>query len=124
MPLLGRIGRLQNPLAVRGTQAAPTAGTAVASIASVPAGKYIAHIFSRLTGTVDEVAANRANLDLRSSATPAATFSGGFDTKLGAGFYATRPFEITGASTISVNAVANATASTAYDVTLILERTA
>jgi len=111
-------------MAARGTSAAPTAGTAVVSIASVPAGKYIAHVFSRLTGTVDEVAANRANLDLRSSANPAATFSGGFDTKLGAGFYGTRPFELTGSSTVSVNAVANATGSTAYDVTLILERIA
>jgi hypothetical protein len=96
------------------------------SIASVPAGKYIAHVFSRLTGTVDEVAANRANLDLRSSATPAATVGGGFKTTLvsESGHYDTRPFELTGASTVSVNAVANATASTAYDVTLILERVA
>jgi hypothetical protein len=111
-------------MAVRGTSAAPTAGTAVASIASVPAGKYIAHVFSRLTGTIDETAANRANLDLRSAANPARTWGGGFDTKLGAGFYRTVPLELTGSDTVSVNAVANATASTAYDVTLILERIA
>lgn len=115
---------MANPLAVNGTSAAPTAGTAVASIAGVPAGKYIAHVFSKLTGTVDEVAAKRANLDLRSSATPAATVGGGFPTRLGTPGYETRPFELTGTSTVTVNAIAAATASTAYDVTLILERIA
>lgn len=125
MPLIGRLARgPANPLAVNGTQAAPTAGTSVASLAAVPAGKYIAHVFSRLTGSVDEVQANRSNLDLRSSATPAATLASGFQSELGGRAYRAFPFELTGASTVAVKAVANATASTTYDVTLILERVA
>lgn len=126
MPLLGRVGRKAQPLAARATSAAPTAGTAVVSIASVPAGKYLAHVWSRVTGADEPAGAKSANLDLRSSANPAATVGGGFSTELvgESGFYGVRPFELTGTSTISVNAVANATAGTTYDVTLLLERIA
>jgi hypothetical protein len=128
MPLLGRLARgPANPLVVNAAVAAPAQDAAVGSLAAVPAGKYIAHIITRLTGTVDEVPTKRANLELRSSASPAATLASGIQTELtgtGPGFYRTCPFELTGASTISLNAKAGATASTAYNATLILERIA
>ena len=121
MPLLGRLSRgPQVPLATRATSAAPTAGTAVASIASVPAGQYIAHVVSRTTGATDEP--KRTNLDVRSSANPAATVASGLNSGNDIGGYRAVRFDLTGSSTISVNATANATGSTTYDVCLILER--
>lgn len=125
MPNIGRLGRgPANPLAANGTSAAPVADTSIVSIASVPAGKYIAHVWTRLTGSTDEVQAKRANCDLRSSANPAATLASGFQTDLYPGHYRAVPFELTGASTVAVKTTTAATAGTAYDATLVLERVA
>jgi hypothetical protein len=111
-----------------GTSAAPTAGTAVATLASgnLPAGTYDVCVFTRNlpTAGADEIPSTgglEANMELRLGATVRQNRMK--STKQPGGVYEITDTQLDGSTALSVNATANAAASTVYSAVILVVRT-
>lgn len=110
------------PLAASGAQTAPTAGTAIATISAPPAGTYDVGIVTRLDKSgPNEVTGLDFNMEfrmgalvrlnrLKSQAAPGAA-------------YVITDCQLDGSTALTVNATANATASTSYRAAINAVRT-
>lgn len=91
-----------------GSATAPTANTSVASIASLPKGRYLVQVASELTGTAET---GRNNLRLRNGSTELAPL-------LSAGSTEGVVIDHSGAGSLNVAPIADATAGAVYAVSL------
>jgi hypothetical protein len=114
--------------AAHATSAAPTAGTAVATLASgsLPAGTYDVCVFTRNAPAAagDEIASaggNDRNMELRVGA--AVRQNRMVSSKQPGGIYEITDIQLDGSTALSVNASANAAASTVYAATILAVRT-
>ena len=101
-----------------GKQAAPAAGLAVATLATPVAGTYAVRVWIGLAGTLT-VTTDAANFELLAGATVIGTI-GNPGT---AGMWGPFAFDVTmdGASSLTVNAIGAATASSEYSATILAE---
>ena len=106
-----------------GTHSAPTAGTAIATTGTLPAGDYRVTVYAIMTGTV--VAAtdiNNIQLQVGASAISTLSFIPNANTET-----TEPPMTVNvphGGATISVTAVANASVSVVYSVMLVVTQLA
>lgn len=101
-----------------GKQAAPTAGLAIATLATPAAGNYAVRVYVGLAGTLT-VTTDANNVELLAGATVIGTIGiPGI-----AGEWGPFPFDVTmdGASSLTVNAIGAATAASEYSATIIAE---
>lgn len=101
-----------------GKQAAPTAGLAIATLTTPPAGPYAVRVFVGLAGTLTATT-DANNVQLLAGATVIGTI-GNPGT---AGEWGPFPFDVTmdGVSSLVVSAIGAATASSEYSATIIAE---
>jgi hypothetical protein len=116
---------LDRPVAsVPGDVAAPTAGTAVTTIASasLPAGTYDVFVITRNrpTAAADETVNDR-NMEFRVGA--AVRLNRLVSSKQPGATYEITDIQLDGSTALSVNATANAAASTIYSATIFAVRT-
>ena len=104
------------PVSTSGTAAAPTAGTAVCTLASgvLPAGTYDVAFITRVqpTAAADEVSGNENNMELRTGAIVRQNRLR--STKAPGAVYTLTDVQLDGSTALSINATGNATASTVY----------
>jgi hypothetical protein len=121
LPVTGTfVPSFRTSAAAGATSAAPTAGTAVATIASgsLPAGLYDVEVTVGMNGTL--AAADTSNLTLKAGATtlvPKLTYVANATSNPTATFRLRASLD--GVSALTVTAVASATASSVYSATII-----
>lgn len=104
------------------TAAAPTAGTAVATLAAPPAGNYKIQIWAAVTGTATTAAADSNNMNVKAGATTVIPLLS-YNCSTAGNLTNPGPFEfyrtLDGATNLSVNVIGNATTGTVYSANIL-----
>lgn len=123
IPIVGTLTPpFRSSVAAGATAAAPTAGTAVATIAagSLPAGLYDIDVWIAMNGTL-AAATDTSNMMLKAGSTTIIAklaYAANGTSNPAAGPFRVR-YSMDGSSALTVNAVASATASSVYSATII-----
>lgn len=114
-------------LIATGTTVAPTAGTAIATLAAPAAGLYEYNIWIAISGTATTAAADSNNMNVKAGSTtifPLLSFNCSTAGNVTNGGPFSFQLTMDGATNITVNAVGNATTATTYSTTIIATRVA
>lgn len=104
------------------TAAAPTAGTAVATLSAPAAGNYKVQLWVAVTGTATTAAADSNNMNFKAGATTVASLLP-YNCSTAGNLTNPGPFEfyrtLDGATALTVNVIGNATAGTIYSAIIL-----